>query len=330
MPVKLSTLIRPAFPLSVDAFPALAVERFGSSGDIDQSWQVFEPVARTLVDSFNATIDNRRHDRLVPQLDAVAPELRGIAYEGAGMGLMLLDSLLPGSSRLPRFLHGPGARYRGLVVIGAGLVLPRVPVSVNRFLSRQDPFLRWLVMDGYGFHEGFFKPQRHVVEQRVPGHLSSFAARVFDQGIGRSIWFRSGAEVEVIASTIDSFATRRHADLWLGVGVACGYVGGVDREAVVALRAAAGPYADQLGVGAAFTAKGRHRAGNLVPDGQIACAVLCGGLTSLQASALVDRAFADVAAAGPVDSPYDSLQRRLVALLKAPVARRDLADSHVA
>lgn len=295
------------------------------------AWQHLERAVRSAVGGYHAVLDGSRLDDLVPRLDATPAALRGYAYEGAAMGLTGLDCFLPGSTRFVDYLLGPAAPHAYMAHIGAGEALARLRRRPEPFLARlADPVLRWLVMDGYGFHEGFFKPQRHVVEQRVPSHLSSYAARVFDQGVGRSIWFRSGAEVEVIAATIDTFATRRHADLWLGVGVACGYVGGIDREAVVALRAAAGPYADQLGVGTAFTAKGRHRAGNPVPDTEIACSVLCGGLTSAQAAVVVDRAFADVAAAGPVSSPYDLLQRRLEALLKARDAHLDPAGSRAA
>lgn len=277
MPVRLSTLMRPAFPLSVDAFPALAVERFGTADDIDQSWRVFEPVASTLVDSFYATVDTSRHDRLVPQLDAVAPELRGIAYEGAGMGLMLLDSMLPGRARLARFLHGPGARYRGLVAIGAGLVLPRVPVPVGRFLARQDPFLRWLVMDGYGFHDGFFRWRAAVEAQHRPRAVRGYGRRAYDQGIGRSLWFATGANVERITATLARFPVDRRRDLWGGIGLACAYAAGVlDRLAIRTLADAAGPFASHMAVGAAVASTFRAQSGMPAPHTDLACAELWG------------------------------------------------------
>lgn len=300
-------------------------------GGDTEGWRHLERAVRSAVGGYHAVLDGSRLSDLVPRLDATPNDLRGYAYEGAAMGLTGLDCFIPGSTRFADYLAGPAAAHAYMAHIGAGEALARLGRRPEAFLSRlADPVLRWLVMDGYGFHEGFFKPARHVVEQRVPGHLSPYATRVFDQGIGRSVWFRSGADVPLIASTLAAFAADRQADLWLGVGVACGYVGGIDRDAVVALRAAAGSHADRLGVGAAFTAKGRHRAGNLVPDGEIACDVLCGGLTSRQAAALVDRAFADVAAVRPVGSPYDLLQRRLVVLLQNPDPDRDLVDSHVA
>ena len=49
-----------------------------------EPWLTFEPVARTLVDTFYTTLDDPRHSVLVPHLESIEPELRGIAYEGAG------------------------------------------------------------------------------------------------------------------------------------------------------------------------------------------------------------------------------------------------------
>lgn len=275
MTVKLSTLLRPAFPLATEVFPTLAVERFGTADDIDQSWRVFEPVAQTLVDSFYATVDSSRHDKLVPRLDAVAPELRGIAYEGAGMGLMLLDSLLPGRSRLARFLHGPGARYRGLVAIGAGLVLPRVPVPTRRFLARQDPFLRWLVMDGYGFHDGFFRWRQSIEAQQRPKAVRGYGRRAYDQGIGRSLWFATGANIDRITGTLVKFPLERQRDLWSGIGLACAYAAGVlDRNAIATLADAAGPFLSHMAVGAAVASTFRAQSGMPAPHTDLACAQL--------------------------------------------------------
>ncbi len=203
MPLPMSAVLRPVFRLSAEAFPKLAAERFGAQDDMDKTWQTFEPVARTLVDSFYATIDDCRHEAMTARLEAVDPELRGIAYEGAGMGLMLLDSLFPYKKRLPAFIHGPGASYRCLVYIGAGLVLPRVPVNPARFLAKQDPFLRWLVMDGYGFYQGFFAWEKHGRDvSQVPRSVcAATRRRGFDQGVGRSLWFSTGANVERIIAT---------------------------------------------------------------------------------------------------------------------------------
>jgi hypothetical protein len=277
MAVTLGTVLKPIFNLSAEAFPKLAAERFGAQDDMGKTWLTFEPVARTLVDSFYMTLDDCRHESLVPKLNAVDVELRGIAYEGVGMGLMLLDSLFPYKKRLPAFIHGPGAPYRCLVYIGAGLVLPRVPGNPSRLLVRQDPFLRWLMMDGYGFYEGFFSWRRTVDQQMVSKRVQGYARRAFDQGLGRSLWFSTGANVGRIIDTIDAFPPHRKRDLWSGIGLACAYAAGVmDREAISSLTEAADSYRSHLAVGAAVASIFREQSGQVAPHTDLACGVVWG------------------------------------------------------
>ncbi len=277
MGLSLARILKPFFNLSAEAFPKMVTERYGYQEDIDKTWQLFEPVARTLVESFYNTIDNSRFEVLVPRLEAIDVELRGIAYEGVGMGLMLLDSLLPWKNRLQAFLDGPGAPYSCLVYIGAGLVLPRVPRRPERFLARQDPLLRWFVMDGYGFYEGFFSWRRAVEQKMIPARITGYARRAFDHGLGRSLWFSTGANVDRIVAAISAFPQARQGDLWAGIGLACAYAAGVvDAEAIKTLQQAAGPHRSQMAVGAAMAAKFRQQADTSASHTELACSILCG------------------------------------------------------
>jgi enediyne biosynthesis protein E3 len=282
-----------------------------SKGDA-ANWRHLEQAVLTAVGGYHAVLEGGSLDDIVARLDRTPLALRSYAYEGAAMGFTGMDCFLPWKSRFREYAKGPGAPHIYQVHIGAGEALARLRRKPEPFLNRLgDPVLRWLVMDGYGFHEGFFKPKRYVTGQEVPLHLSPYARRVFDQGIGRSIWFLTGAQVDAIAAVISAFPAARQPDLWLGIGVACGYVGGVRRADIERLREAAGPCRDRLAVGAAFVAKGRQRAGNPVPDTDLACEVLC-GMTSAQAARLMEDAFASL----PVRSPepgYELLQRRLLA-----------------
>lgn len=290
-------------------------EAIGFSRGDSPTWKHLEQAVRAAVGGYHAVLDGSRFDSLLPRLDRTPLELRGYAYEGAAMGLTGLDCLLPGKSRLAAYLRGPGRPHLYMAHIGAGEALARLHRKPEPFLARlNDPVLRWLVMDGFGFHEGFFKPAIHLEAQRRPAHLSDYGRRVFDQGIGRSIWFRCGAQPAAMAEVVAGFPPARHPDLWLGIGVACGYVGGVDRDTIATLRNRAGEHRIQLGVGTAFVAKGRHRAGNPVPDTELACTELCGGRTSAQAATLVDTAWENLPDT-PAAPAYDTLQRRLAAAL---------------
>jgi Protein of unknown function (DUF1702) len=310
MTAQPSRILRPVFRLSAESFPKLAAERFGAQEDMDRTWHTFEPVARTLVDSFYTTIDHSRFSDLVPRLDSLAPELRGIAYEGAGMGLMLLDSLLPTRNRVQDFIAGPGARYRCLVYIGAGLVLPRVPRSARRYVERQDPLRRWFVMDGYGFYRGFFSWRETVNEHRVPARLHGYARRAFDQGLGRSFWFSTGANVERIIATTSGFPAARQGDLWSGIGLACAYAAGVmDRTAIQRLLDAAGGFQPDLAVGAAIASVFREESGDPAPHTDLACDVIWHRPSS-EVAALAGQA-SQPHPTGQDAEPYEAWRQRL-------------------
>ncbi|MEO7019926.1 MAG: DUF1702 family protein [Ktedonobacteraceae bacterium] len=312
MTLTFGKILKPFFKLSVDAFPKMAAERYGQNEDMDETWKQFEPVARNLVGGFQTALDDDRFEVLVPLLNAVEGEFRGIAYEGAGMGLTLLDSLGPWKKRLKAFIAGPGAAYDWLLYIGAGLVLPRVPTPPERFLAHLDPFLRWFVMDGYGFYEGFFSGRRSIDEHVVPARISGYARRAFDHGLGRSIWFSTGANVERIVTTISAFPETRQADLWGGIGLACAYAAGVvDREAITALRTAAGPYMPAMAAGAAVAAKFRMQTGGVAAHTDLACEVLC-GLPSAIVAEIANLACKDLPPDG-VEPAYEIWRQRLAA-----------------
>ena len=118
--------------------------------------------------------------------------------------------------------------------VGAGWAVARLPWARRNFeraMRRYHPLYRWLMLDGYGFHEGFFYTERVRSTRRMPPRrLSHHAARVFDQGLGRSMWFSQGADPERIVRVIRALPVNRQADLWSGVGLAASYAGGVDRN----------------------------------------------------------------------------------------------------
>src|SRR5689334_8214464 len=73
---------------------------FSRPGFAKEAWERFQPVAHSLVEGYHATLEDSRFEALVPRLDAIEPELRGFAYEGAGMGLAALDCIAPWKNRL--------------------------------------------------------------------------------------------------------------------------------------------------------------------------------------------------------------------------------------
>ncbi len=245
-----------------------------------------EHVGETFLEGYHAALQDQGMNELAARLSQVDLEFRGFAFEGAAMALDLLDQLTPWKAqRLPALLSGPGSPHVYMVHVGMGWSLARWPWRLERRLSRLDPLLRWLALDGYGFHEGYFHWPRYSDGIRRPDRLTGYALRAFDQGLGRSMWFVGGADPDWIAGAIAGLPGSRHADLWSGVGLACAYAGGADTREIRRLRLAAADHYAHLAQGAVFAAGARSRAANPAEHTELACQLIC-GLSAAKAAAI--------------------------------------------
>jgi hypothetical protein len=186
--------------------------------------------------------------------------------------------------------------------VGAGWAYARVPWlrwRIETVLRKFDPVLRWLVLDGYGFHQGYFHfrtPLNSALKR-----LSADARHVFYQGFGRSLWFVYGCDFHQIAITISGFPMIYQGDAWSGIGLACAYAGGATSRNMEDAISLAGCFTSALAQGAAFAAKARRLAGNETQHTEQACAVLA-GINAERAALLCDRALAEVNRSS--SSPY--------------------------
>jgi hypothetical protein len=229
-------------------------------------------------------------------------EQQGFAFEGAAMALTLLDHLPPGNTKyFQEFLHGPGEPHSYMVHVGAGWAFARLPwlrYRIAHRLDALDPLLRWLVMDGFGFHEGYFHWSRSVRKKVLPKGVNGYALRAFDQGLGRSLWFIECADIYRIAKAIETFSLQCRGDLWSGVGLACAYAGGTSADETTELIALAGEFKPHFAQGASFAAKARQRAGNESAHTEQVCRIAC-GLSARDAADLTDTALRNVLTSSP-------------------------------
>jgi len=261
---------------------------FSRPGFEPEAWQRFAPVAESLALGYNATLEDSSPSLIAARLQAVEPQFRGFAYEGAGMGLGALDLITPGRKRLATFMEGPGSPHIYTVYVGVGLALARLRRRPERYLGRLDPLLGWGIVDGYGFHAGFFERRRYIDNKARPTRLTAACSPLFDQGLGRAIWFSSGALLDKAAGTVAGFQPDRHGDLWNGVGMACAYGGGADRITLERMVELAGYHRPRLAWGAATAAWTRNLAGNETAHTDLACEVFA-GLTSRDTAQLLHR-----------------------------------------
>lgn len=290
--------------------------RRGFRGAAPQAIERIEATGKAFLHGYHLALDAESIGTLIRELEAQEAERRGFSYEGAAMALYLLDWMSLGNQRrFNTFLADRGADHAYMAYVGAGWAHARLPFGLRRAMPRLDPLLRWLVLDGYGFHQGFFH-WRNTVEgpQHLPWHLTGYARRAFDQGLGRSLWFVDGHDVARVAATVARFAPARHADLWAGVGLAVTYAGGGTPEAIVRLQTLAGLHHGSLAQGSAFAAKARVRARNLVAHTDEACWLLC-GIDPISAAALVDEASLALPSDTPSEPAYEAWRIRTRYLL---------------
>jgi hypothetical protein len=276
------------------------------------SQDLLESIGRTFLTGFGYAAEASGPPDAESTLDTVEKPLRGFAYEGAAMCFAILDAITPGrGSRIRDLLAGGGRRHVYMVHVGIGWAMARLPRPLWRRIRPTDQLLGWLALDGYGFHQAYFHTARYVRRQQrdtVAGWPPDAAGHVFDQGIGRALWFVEGAEVSRVAATIGGFDPARRADLYAGAGLAATYAGGAGRVDLETLRHKAGDHAPYLAQGSAFAAQARVHADLSTAHTELATDVLC-GMTPQEAAAVTDAALLNL----PEEpaAPYETWRRRV-------------------
>jgi hypothetical protein len=293
-----------------------------------------ETVGRSFLDGYAAAAEARRPAAAEPVLRNVPAEFRGFAYEGAAMALAMRDGLPGGGRRhVADFLAGPAERHVYMVYVGVGWAMARLPRMRWSTLYDQDRLLRWLILDGYGFHQAYFHTGRYVLGQareRLGWPVDGpgwYARRCVDQGIGRAVWFVAGTDPRRVVETFARFPQERRADLYAGAGLAAAYAGGADEAELTWFADASGEYRAHLAQGAAFAAAARLRAGLVVPHNELAVRVLCGRSVA-EASAVCDES-----RVGLVDEAgypaYERWRQRIRSRLAQSGAGRSELDSEL-
>lgn len=258
--------------------------------------ELLETIGRMFLKGYAYAAEARVPVEAEERLEGIPRQFRGFSYEGAAMAFTILDLLPVGpGNRLSRFLAGRGDDHVYMAYVGAGWAMARVPRFRWPKVHAPDPLLRWLVLDGYGFHQAYFDTERYVrgqfQEERFPwpaGGPSWYARRAIDQGIGRAMWFVGGTDVDRVAALIEGFPEHRRSDLYGGAGLAATYAGGVGERELRAFWERAGEHRPMVAQGCAFAAEARLRAGLVQPHTSIATRVFC-DMTPEQAAGVSEK-----------------------------------------
>ncbi|MEU0520124.1 DUF1702 family protein [Streptosporangium sp. NPDC006007] len=299
--------------------PSVSATKLGTRGFNEKNpvaVKLLETIGETFLTGYAYAAEARSPAEAEARLETIPTRYRGFAYEGAGMGFAVLDALPFGGGKVAGFLAGRGDDHVYMVYVGIGWAMARLPRLRWPELSASDPLLRWLVLDGYGFHQAYFRTDRYVRAQfqdpRFPWTADRFqwyANRAVDQGVGRAMWFVGGTDAGLVATMIEKFPESRRADLYAGAGLAAGYAGGADEEELLAFWQRAGRYRPQVAQGCAFAAEARLRAGLVVPHTLAVTRVFC-DMTPEQAARISEKARPEQPVQGDVPA-YEVWRRRI-------------------
>ena len=290
MLTRLKSLVM-SLPLKEASF-----SRQGFPGMGSPSREHLETILKAFIVGYNQAVVEPDTKELARRLDgSFAPEYLGFAYEGTGLYFAMMDLLMPGSGRLEAWTHGEGEPHDYIAMVGAGFAIARAPLGLRRMESYQkklDEFTAFLLADGYGFHDGFFKWRNWLDGRRpAPASLTRQNRLLYDSGVARAMWWVYGADPVAIAEGISRFDEDRRAEMWAGVGVALSYAsaGPECPDPSAKLLDLAGPWRYDVLTGVPFAAHMRNKGGNAAPWTERACAELI-GMSVAEASGMVTTA----------------------------------------
>lgn len=204
---------------------------------------------------------------------------KGFYHEGSAMAFALTDCLFlkrPSKFRVIQNIHEwPNFSY--LKHVGVGWVFAKVPWARTFLFNKLDPVRRWLAIDGWGFHDAFFKTTK-TLGKNFPLSLENEEINVYLQGIGRALWFIKGSEPQLIFKFISQCPSHYRAALWSGVGLAVTYAGCHEKNKFLLdqIKDLSGTYILNLQQGVAFGATAAFK-GETVSEQTIhTCNVLTG------------------------------------------------------
>lgn len=211
----------------------------------------------------------------------------GVFLEGNAMGLALSDHLTPAKHKRWDTLRSEiETRHPYEIHTALGMALGLFGGKVETTNSITSLW-QWFVVDGLGFQQGLLHPDKFIERRiRTRRSLSIQGSKVFDQGLGRSIWFHAAGDVQRACEAVEKFDKERQEDLWVGVGVAVSHVGNLPEASLTYLRARSDKYAANFAVGIAIGAHVRHLNGTGKEVTDNACRIVA-GVSAAEAATIV-------------------------------------------
>jgi len=200
-------------------------------------------------------------------LENIPPLFRSIAYESASMSIAVKSFEANNSlENWHPFSDGIAKNHRAQVYIGLGWAIAKQNLLFGAIVSKFDNALQCYVADGCGYYDGSFRQRQTILSQQLPVYLAVTLLPLYDQGVGRSLWYTYNADVDRIKNKVETFSAGRQPLLWKGIGIAVAYMGGCDDKLLKDIFESAGGCTVQLAEGAALAVKSRAEANATTND----------------------------------------------------------------
>jgi hypothetical protein len=209
-------------------------------------------------------------------LDEESPEFRSVAYESASM---VIGARELGTKKIldswKEFRQTCSAQHSFHIDIGLGWAFAKTDIQPDNFLRSVNPVVKWMVFDGIGYYHGLFKGRNSIKNKIIPPGVEGESIKGYDQGLGRRLWYIAKGDATELLNLLQGFSITRHADLWRGVGIACGYVGGCQEDHLEYLSSASAAHNSQFKLGIMLAAMSRISSNSINEDVRTACRIVC-------------------------------------------------------
>ena len=213
---------------------------------------------------------------IVPLLEKEPPEYRSVGYEGFSFELAMKELILTGGLTQWKEFRTASQEHAFHLDIGLGWALAKREVAVGVYIESVGSLPGSMVLDGIGYYHALFKGRDTLKNNNVPAEFEQQGLSGFDQGVGRRLWYMGKGNVHEAVNLLHGFPVERRGNLFRGIGIACGYVGGNSEEELRLLEKLSAEHKSQLQLGIALASLSRILSNSITPSVQLAFQIICG------------------------------------------------------
>jgi hypothetical protein len=215
-------------------------------------------------------------NEIISLLETEPSEYRSVAYESASFEIALTD--LNENQKLDRwkeFKKLSEEQHTFHIDIALGWAFAKAGLSPQTYVPSISSLAKWMVYDGVGYYYGLFKGRNTLKNKIIPEEIKDERLHGFDQGLGRRLWYIAKGNVNESIDLLRNFPEKRHGDLFRGIGIACGYVGGNEEDDLISLLKFSNEYYSQLQTGILLAAISRIASNTVNAPIEDACHIIC-------------------------------------------------------